>query len=160
MTEEVHSEERFLVFMLGDLRFAMSLLSAKEVTAPKKTTLIPSANRIITGVLNLRGRIVTVVDLKAKLEISSQNKSPEASLIILDDDFYSYGIMVDDIETVLSIKKDQIEPLEDSIGISRNIHTKKFAKVDGKIILILDIEELVADLSHRSKEITSSLKAI
>lgn len=145
-----NTEERFLVFKLGDSRFAMMLLAAKEVMAPRKTTPIPSSNKIINGILNLRGDVITIIDLKAKLGITTKpNNDSEASFIILDDNQYSYGIMVDAVETVLSIKNDQIEDISETMDKSKATHAKRLAKVDGKLILILDIEDLVADLSHR-----------
>lgn len=156
-SKENFNEERFLVFLLGDSRFAMPLLSAKEVMAPKQTTMIPSTTKIIKGILNLRGKIVTIIDLKTKLGIPVKNESAESSFIILDDETYSYGIIVDAVETVLSISANQIESIEEVSDKSKNTHAKRLAKVDDKLILILDIEDLVTDLSHRNS--TQNLKA-
>lgn len=156
-SKENFNEERFLVFLLGDSRFAMPLLSAKEVMAPKQTTIIPSATKIIKGILNLRGKIVTIIDLKTKLGIPAKSESSESSFIILDDEMYSYGIIVDAVETVLSISPNQIESIEEVSDKTKNTHAKRLAKVDDKLILILDIEDLVTDLSHRN--LTQNSKA-
>lgn len=151
VTRESISEERFLVFMLGESRFAMPLLSAKEVMAPRKTTSIPSAHKMITGILNLRGNVITIIDLKTKLGINQKAAGTETTFIILADEEYSYGITVDAVETVLSIKTNQIEELDESMDKSKTTHTKRLAKVDNKLILILDIDDLINDLSHRTK---------
>jgi purine-binding chemotaxis protein CheW len=155
MTEtqnETFSEERFLVFLLGESRFAMPLLSAKEVMAPRKTISIPSSNKIIKGIINLRGTIITVIDLKCKLGLVSKKESDEASFIILDDANFSYGIIVDAVETVLSIKSNQIEKMDATMDKTKSTHSTRLAKVEDKLILILDIEDLISDLSHKQTQ--------
>ncbi len=144
-TTKVADEERFLVFRLGNLRFAMPLLKAKEVMAPKSTTPIPGVAKHIKGIFNLRGKVITLVDLRIKLALKPEPTKSE-SFIILDHDELSFGIIVDDVETVLLITKDQIEMADGHEKMQFDTNISSFAKVDNKLILIFDIENLIEEL--------------
>src|SRR5438445_554245 len=132
-TVKVANEERYLVFRLANLQFAMPLLKAKEVMAPKSTTSIPGVAKHIKGIFNLRGKVITLVDLKTKLSLKSETTKNE-SFIILDHDELSFGIIVDDVETVLLINKDQIEKADGKDMMTFDTNISSFAKVDDKLI--------------------------
>lgn len=148
------TNERFLVFNLGEAKYAMPLLLAKEVVAFRSITKLPAASKIIKGIINLRGKIITMIDLKSKIGLVSKDEGiSAASFIILDNETYSYGIIVDSIETVISISPDQIEMLPVEGNSKSSNHTDRLAKVDKKLILILNIEELILDLSQNTKQL-------
>jgi len=116
------------------------LLKVREVIAQTEITPVPYTPRYIKGVTNLRGQVITVIDLRAKLKIKTADASSETAIIILDLVPVSLGIVVDSVDSVVAIHPDQVRPSPDLEG---EIHTDLLgiARIDEKLILILDIDK-------------------
>lgn len=110
--------KRFLEFKLGEESYAVGLLEVKEVITQPEVTPIPKSPAYVCGLINLRGIVLTVIDLRKKLGIQpSQDKTQEAVIIFdLNDRFV--GVVVDSIHKVLNISEDNIKTVPDSDGKS------------------------------------------
>ncbi|MEQ1876855.1 MAG: chemotaxis protein CheW [Bdellovibrionia bacterium] len=130
---------RFLNFSLGNEDYAIPLLGAKEVIAMPEITPIPAAPKYFLGIMNLRGQVISIIDLREKLGIRSGENREENAVIILNLDNVYIGVIVDSIKTVLSLSQDDLSvPTE----VGRNIqldYISHFARYEGKLISILNI---------------------
>lgn len=129
---------RFLNFSLGEEEFAIPLLSVKEVIAVPETTPIPHTPPHFLGIMNLRGQVISVIDLRKKFSINSKN-TEETSVIILDLKSQFLGVVVDSVTSVLSIKNSEVleKPMIESSKSTEYI-TGVFRKND-HLVLLLDI---------------------
>lgn len=98
---------RYLNFSLGEEEFAIPLLSVKEVIAVPETTPIPHTPPHFLGIMNLRGQVISVIDLRKKFSINTKN-TEETSVIILDLKNHFLGVVVDSVTSVLAIKNSDI----------------------------------------------------
>ncbi len=96
----------FLVFALGGEEFAVKLLGVKSVLALPPTTPVPYMPDYYKGIVNLRGQIVSVIDLRIKLKLEFENSS-ETSVIVLESGKTCIGVVVDSINRVLSVKAEK-----------------------------------------------------
>jgi purine-binding chemotaxis protein CheW len=94
--------ERFLEFSLGEEDYAIPLLTVREVISIPETTPIPKAPPHFLGIMNLRGQVISIVDLRTKLKIKHREENTEESVIIVDIDGMNLGIVVDSINKVLA----------------------------------------------------------
>jgi purine-binding chemotaxis protein CheW len=109
MSEEENSElQRFLEFSLGEEDYAIPLLSVREVISVPETTPIPKAPSHFLGIMNLRGQVISVVDMRTKLKIKARENNSEESVIIVDLDGMNLGIVVDSINKVLAFSLKEI----------------------------------------------------
>ena len=92
--------ERYIEFSLGEEKFAIALLEVKEVISCPETTPIPRSPSHFVGVMNLRGQVISIVDLRKKLSIQSTSELEEA-VIILELDGANIGVIVDSINKVI-----------------------------------------------------------
>jgi purine-binding chemotaxis protein CheW len=106
--------QRFLEFHLGNESYAADLLKVKEVITPPDMTPIPKAPNYVCGLMNLRGLVLTVIDLRKKLNIEPSKDKSQNAVIIFDLGDRMVGVVVDSIQRVINIKQDQIKPIPEA----------------------------------------------
>lgn len=129
---------RYLNFTLGVEEFAIPLLTVKEVIAIPETTPIPHTPPHFIGIMNLRGQVISIIDLRKKFSIAAKN-SEETSVIILDLKSQYLGVVVDSVNSVLPIKNSDVlvKPLIES-SKSTDYITGVFRKNE-QLVLLLDV---------------------
>jgi purine-binding chemotaxis protein CheW len=147
---------QFLTFVLGGEAFALGILHIKEIIQYGDLTAVPMMPSFIRGVINLRGRVVPVVDLSARFGRGTTSISRRTSIIIIemeqDDEAENQhiGIVVDAVNEVIDIDSANIEPPPSFGAKIRPDFISGMAKKDGKFIIVLNlyqvlsIEEMIA----------------
>lgn len=112
--------KKFMIFKLGSDRYATPLYQVKEVIGLMKTTPIPCAQEYFKGMINLRGCVVSILDLRVKFGISIEESAEARSCIIISEiNEVVIGAVVDDVIEVVSLEDDQIES---HLSISRKVN--------------------------------------
>ncbi len=143
--ENFSGELEFSTFYLGDALFGIDILDIQEINKHFEITRVPQASEYIEGILNLRGKIVTIVDLGKKLGLPCIKKNKENRNIIVDSKDEYVGLMVDSIGDVVIAKREDLEPAPSNI---RGVKGKCFhgvLKTEKRLIGILDINEVLMD---------------
>lgn len=147
-------------FVLGNERFAIDLFDVREVVEYTTITKIPNVPSYIRGIIDLRGEITTIVDLKNRLNIPENNQHAEESdrIIVLDDKTTrsKSGILVDDVTSVSTFEANQVDynsasiSQEDTaiIGIIKR-KVKVHEKEKNELIIWIDIKAILADIAGR-----------
>lgn len=102
--------ERFIEFSLGNEDYAIPLLMVREVISVPDTTPIPKSPPHFLGIMNLRGQVISVVDLRKKLKIDSK-KNKEEAVIIVDIGTMNIGVVVDAINKVLAFSPEEVSAI-------------------------------------------------
>ena len=146
---------RYLQFKLGEENYAMELLKVKEVIPVPDTTPLPSSPPYYTGIMNLRGQIISIIDLRKKLSIVSNAQNAEVAVIIVEIDGIGIGVMVDYIGKVLNLKNSDIAEVPE---VSKQINAKYIQGVykDGDVLnIFLDIASIlnINEIKNTQKKI-------
>jgi purine-binding chemotaxis protein CheW len=150
-------ELQIVEFLLGNNKFALNLFDVKEIVEYTRITPVPGSTKYIKGIIDLRGEITTIIDLKAKLEISSSKEQQNQSRIIVIDSSVTKrktGILVDDVTTVLSITESEIEKkVCDENGSSFILGVIRHKQGDKEsdhveLVIWLDILGLLKEMGH------------
>ena len=147
---------RYLSFSLGEESYAVPLLTIKEVIALPQVTAVPETPVYFLGLINLRGEIIPLIDLRKKLGIKHTN-GRENSVIIFDMGTYSLSCVVDSVNSVLSPGHDEISPKPHIEGQKNTEYITGVYRKDDSLILLMDLTALL-NLDEK-KVVTSSLKA-
>ncbi|MEN6611403.1 MAG: chemotaxis protein CheW [Methanoregulaceae archaeon] len=144
-------------FILGDELFAINLFDVKEVVEYTRITKLPSTPSHIKGIIDLRGEITTIIDLKIRMNISGNNEIPDENrrIIVLDDAILStkLGIMVDDVTSVSTFSRDMVERTSSAVsnsaasyieGIIRK-KTREKEKERTDLVIWIDIRQMVSE---------------
>lgn len=131
-------EQRFLQFSLGNEVYAVPLLSVKEVIAFPEITPIPSAPSHFLGIMNLRGKIISIIDLRTKFGIKTDSGS-ETAVIICDLFPLCLGVVVNSVNSVLTLSPEEICPKPDLESSKKSEYIMGVARKDTKLTLLIDI---------------------
>jgi len=130
---------QLVVFSLGAEEYGLPITQVQEIIRYSTPRTIPSAPPSVRGVINLRGKIIPVVDLKQRIGLPA-GESEESKIVIVEAGTVTAGLIVDDVDEVLSVDEDQLEapPTGDVAAIS------SVAKVGDRLLVLLDLEAMFA----------------
>jgi len=134
---------RVVSFSLGGQYYCIDIKQAKEAVRLSRITKVPNTPEFIAGVMNLRGEIITLIDLRYFFGITGLKRAEGAKLIVTDAGGSSVGILVDTIEETLNVDCDLIEPPLVTLRGDLAVYTKGEIQLDGKILVLLDMEKIL-----------------
>lgn len=134
--------ERFLTFQSDGLTFGVSTNYIIEIITNHLITMLPMVPGYVKGIMNLRGQIIPVIDIRLRMGKMDIEYSSTSCIIVLSADGINFGIMVDSVEQVLDIDSAQVSPVPSSH--SQELVSGMLTIGDGSTILILDCDGLVA----------------
>jgi purine-binding chemotaxis protein CheW len=140
----VKSGGKFLTFFLGAEEYGVEILKVCEILGMMPITSVPRTPEFIRGVINLRGKVIPIVDLRAKFGMESVQEMPETCVIVVHVRGIEMGIVVDKVSEVVNLAAADIEPIP-SFGIEVNTDCiLGMGKCQGKIKILLDIERALS----------------
>ena len=133
---------RFLTFCVGQEVFGIEIRVVKEIIGLQHINTLPEVPAYIRGVINLRGRVIPVIDMRLKLKKEEADYTDRTCIIVIETQQISAGLIVDQVAEVLSIGEENIcPPPELGKGVSSR-YINGIGKVDGQVKLLLDCEML------------------
>ena len=133
----------YLTFTLGSEEYAIDILKVQEIRGYEPPTLIANAPPFIKGVINLRGTIVPIVDLRIKFNLGKVEYTPFTVVIILNVAGRVIGVVVDSVSDVISLTPSQIRPAPDFSATFDTKYILGLATVDSRMMIVTDIERLM-----------------
>jgi len=135
--------KEYLTFTLGDEHYAIDILAVREIRAFDAVTRIAGAPEFILGVMNLRGVIVPVVDLRLRFGVGSAELTPLTVLIVLQFGRRLVGVVVDSVADVVSLPAREISPAPEFAAVVGARHIRGLAPAGAQMLIVLDIEGLM-----------------
>jgi len=135
------ASDRYLSFQLGEEMYALPLLQVKEVVDLPDVTFVPQAPPFFLGIINLRGQVISVVDLRLKLGMSKKASSG-ATAVICDFGNRVMGLVVDSVHSVLHPKSEELAPQPSASGSAQVNYITCVYKSEDHLVLMLDILKL------------------
>lgn len=132
--------DKVLCFNLGNEEFAVPLLNIKEVIAQPDVTPLPQSPNYFLGIINLRGQIISIIDLRVKFNIKPMPNS-ESAVMILDFNGQFLGVVVDKVNSVQSVKENDIAEKPSVDNSKTHDYIEGVFKRDDKLIFLLDISK-------------------
>ncbi len=134
---------QYLTFALGDEEYGVEILKVQEIRGYSAVTPIPNTPQYIKGVMNLRGTIVPVVDLRGKLAMSEAEYSQFTVIIVVTVGAKVMGLIVDAVSDVLNIPKTDIQATPDFGAQVDARFINGMAKAGDKLVVLLDIDRVL-----------------
>ncbi len=131
--------QQLVVFSLGSEEYGLPITQVQEIIRYSRPRTVPSAPMSVRGVINLRGKIIPVVDLKSRLGLDAVEPD-EAKIVIIEAGAVTAGLIVDEVDEVLTVDEDQLEqaPTGD-VG-----YIQAVAKVGDRLLVLLDLDAMFA----------------
>lgn len=141
--------EKYLTFSMADEEYGIGILKIKEIIGMMPVTTIPQTPTFVKGVINLRGRVIPVIDLRLRFGMDSIDYTERTCIIVVEiegtDGTVQIGIVVDSVSEVLNIKGDDIEETP-TFGTKLNTsYILGMAKMEGGVKILLDIDRVLSE---------------
>jgi purine-binding chemotaxis protein CheW len=134
---------KYLTFILAEETYGLEILKVREIIGLMDITAVPRTPDFVKGVINLRGKVIPVVDLRLKFGMSEAQRTEETCIIVVDVGTVEMGIMVDKVSEVLNIAAGDIE---DTPSFGTNVDTNfilGIGKAAGRVSILLDIGKVL-----------------
>ena len=142
---EVEGENSQLIsFAVGDEEYGLEILRVKEVIRMREITRLPKQPTFIKGIINLRGDVIPIVDLREKFGLERHKYSPTTRVIVVDVEEKLVGMVVDAARQVVRVPADQIDPPPAIVGGMSTEYIKGVGKLDERMIILLNIDRILS----------------
>jgi len=146
--ELTDKEGKYLTFSLAEEEYGIGILKIKEIIGMMSITSVPRTPDYVRGVINLRGKVIPVIDLRLRFRMPEKEYTDRTCIVVVEiggqDMELVIGIVVDSVSEVLNIKQEEIEPTP-AFGTSLDTdYILGMAKVDGGVKILLDIDTVLS----------------
>jgi purine-binding chemotaxis protein CheW len=144
MAGEIMSHaQQFCTFYLGPLFLGVEVERIQEVIRWQRMTRVPLASRDVSGLINLRGRIVTAVDLRRRLGLEDRPAGQEPMNVVLRTDDGAVSLLVDEIGDVLKTTEESFERVPETLSVEGRSLIRGVHKLKDQLLLVLDADQAV-----------------
>jgi purine-binding chemotaxis protein CheW len=135
--------KEYVTFVIADQLFGISVIQVQDVLSTHQITPIPMAPPEIAGSLNLRGRIVTVIDVRRRLGLTSRGAGEAAMSIVVEHDQDLYSLVVDSVGEVLALGTSEFEGNPPTLDPQFREFSAGIYRLDDKLLVVLDVDRLL-----------------
>ncbi|MEA3121879.1 MAG: purine-binding chemotaxis protein CheW, partial [Paraburkholderia sp.] len=132
--------QEFLVFTLGAEEYGIDILKVQEIRGYDSVTRIANAPEFIKGVINLRGIIVPIVDMRIKFHLGRVEYDHQTVVIILNVAHRVVGMVVDGVSDVINLSAGEIKPAPEFAGAMNTSYITGLGTIDNRMLILMDIE--------------------
>jgi purine-binding chemotaxis protein CheW len=136
---------QFVTFTLNDEEYAVDILSVQEINRITEITKVPNSPDYVEGVINLRGKVIPVINLRSKFGFEEKATDDNSRIIIMEIQGIINGVIVDSVSEVLRIPASAIEAAPEVASDTISQFIKGLAKLDDRLIILIEINNLIEE---------------
>ncbi|MDX8046959.1 chemotaxis protein CheW [Gracilibacillus sp. S3-1-1] len=148
--EEVLNSQKSIIIQLDQEEYAIPVEVVGAIERMQQITRVPKTASFVKGVINLRGVVTPIIDLRERFGITAADYTESTRIIIVHHEKYDVGFIVDAAYDVLEIPEDAIEPAPQVIGTVNVDYINGVIKVDKRLIMLLDLNKVLSQKSHNN----------
>jgi len=146
----VAREKQIVAFTLGTEIYGVDIATVREIIPIQKIVNVPRAPEFVEGIINLRGRVIPVLDLRKHFGFERKTGDPNQRIVLVETGAESIGVIVDSVSSVLRVRDDAVEPPSSVIVGAEIEYIYGIAKVDDNLIVLLDLTRIISDAEKRT----------
>jgi purine-binding chemotaxis protein CheW len=135
---------QLISFEVGDEEYGLEILRVKEVIRIREITRLPKAPRFVKGIINLRGDVIPIIDLRDRFGLEQAEYTAMTRVIVVDVEDKLVGMVVDAASQVVRIPSDQIEPPPPIVGGLSAEYIKGVGKLEDRLVILLNIDRILS----------------
>ncbi len=142
---ERQSEEilQLVSFSLGDEEFGLNILKVQEINRMTGITRVPNTPPFVSGVINLRGKVIPIVDLRIRFGLNGRNDEKETRIIVVELEKRVVGFVVDSVREVLRIPTSVMEPPPPMVAGIGSDYLTAVCKLEDRLLILLDLDKVL-----------------
>jgi purine-binding chemotaxis protein CheW len=139
----MNKKDQMVTFRIGRELFGVPIKTVQEIVRVPEITLVPEMPSFVEGVINLRGKIVSIVDVNRRLKIGESPRTRSSRILIVDVEKKVVGLLVDAVTEILRLPPDSIEPAPEIVTSIGTEYIMGVGKLPGKLIILLDLPKIL-----------------
>lgn len=147
------AERQVVVFHLGGEVYGINIGTVREIIRMQAITFVPDAPGFVRGVINLRGRVIPVVDLRTRFAFPVTPATPDSRILVVDSGGIDIGVIVDAVTEVRRIDDATIEPPSGLLTTDDTSYIEGITNADGRLLILLDLDRALASMRGIAIEI-------
>lgn len=136
-------EEQLVAFQLAGEIYGINISLIHEIIRMREITHIPRTTKEIEGVINLRGKIVPILDLRSRLGMSPGERTSDTRIIVVEIAHCTVGMIVDGVTGVLSLSEDSVEPPSKLVSDLETDFIRGVGKLNGQLVILLNMQNVI-----------------
>jgi purine-binding chemotaxis protein CheW len=133
---------QLVTFKLGDEEYALDILRVQEINRMVEITSVPNSPPYVEGVINLRGKVIPVINLRKKFGLASRDVDAQSRIMVVDVGVIT-GLIVDSVSEVLRLPSSTVEPPPPMTSGIGSEYIKGIGKLEDRLIILLDIDRMI-----------------
>jgi len=148
-TENDQELTQLVTFSIGEEEFGVNILQVQEIIRTMEITNVPRAPEFVEGVINLRGKVIPIVDMRRRFGLESKEHDKYTRIIVIEIDMIIVGFVVDAVSEVLRIPANSVQPPPPVVAGMDSDYIDGVGKLDDRLLILLDLDSL---LDNEEKE--------
>ena len=144
MSDKESDLKQLVIFSLAEESYGVDIGKVSGIERMQNITKVPRTNDSVVGVINLRGRVIPVVDLRKIFYLPLSEETKDTRIVVVDINGQPIGCLVDAVTEVLRIPADSVEPPSSVIGSGESEYLLGIAKLENRMIILLDLDNALA----------------
>ena len=146
------ADEQVVVFGVSNEAYAVNIARVHEIIRLQQITVIPGSPASVEGVINLRGKVIPVLDLRKRFHLSAEDHTRSSRIVVVEVGGQTIGLIVDGVSEVLRISPERVEPPSPLVTGIDSRYLRGIAKLDGRLIVLLDLDQVLSATEQQQLE--------
>ncbi|KHK00321.1 chemotaxis protein CheW [Desulfovibrio sp. TomC] len=143
ITKQENELLQLVTFAIGEEEFGIDILKVQEIIRTMAITKVPNSPPHVEGVINLRGKVIPVIDLRSRFMMESRPHDRQTRIIVIDLHEVIVGFVVDGVSEVLRIQSSTVEPPPPVVAGVESEYIKGVGKLENRLLILLDLDKLI-----------------
>lgn len=135
---------QLVTFSIGEEEFGVDILKVQEIIRTMEITKVPRAQDFVEGVINLRGKVIPIIDLRRRFGLDSKNHDKHTRIIVIEINNMIVGFVVDSVSEVLRIPAGTVEPPPPVVAGLESEYISGVGKLQDRLLILLDLDKLLS----------------
>ena len=135
---------QLVTFSIGEEEFGVEILKVHEIIRTMEITKVPKAQDFVEGVINLRGKVIPIIDLRRRFGLDSKERDKHTRFIVIDISNMIVGFVVDSVSEVLRIPASTVEPPPPVVAGLESEYLRGVGKLQDRLLILLDLDKLLS----------------
>ncbi len=135
---------QLVTFSIGEEEFGVDILKVQEIIRMMEITKVPRAPDFVEGVINLRGKVIPIIDLRKRFGLSTRDHDKHARIIVIEINNMIVGFVVDSVSEVLRIPSNTVEPPPPVVSGLESEYISGVGKLEDRLLILLDLDRLLS----------------
>ena len=145
-------EEQLVVFNLSGETYGVDISAIREIIRMQVITEVPKTPDFVEGVINLRGKVIPVIDLHKRFDLPLAEETTNTRIMVVEVESITVGMIVDSVSEVLRISKDSIDPPPPVVSGVDSAYLRGVGKLHDKLIILLDLNQVLQEKEKKHLE--------